>query len=69
GSSYWDEVINFDALVKYGTISEADLSLFQRADDPETALKILQEGLTKHHLTPQAEQPPEPAPEIAKSRI
>ena len=38
GSAFWKEIINFDALVKYGTISPEDLKLFEFADDPETAL-------------------------------
>ncbi len=71
GSSFWKEVLNFDALVRYGTISAADLNLFHYADDPQTALKILQEGLTRLYLQPLAERPPaeEEMPAIAKSRI
>ena len=46
GSSYWREVVNFDALVRHGTISPDDLDLFQFADDPQSALKILQQGLS-----------------------
>jgi len=71
GSKYWKEVLNFEALVRHGTIDEEDLRLFQYADDPETALAILQEQLTKYFLDP--EKPlPEPVPEtpqIAKSRV
>src|SRR6202008_252301 len=29
GSEYWKEIINFDALVRHGMISEEDLQLFQ----------------------------------------
>ena len=47
GSKYWKEIINFDALVKYGMISPEDLNLFQFADDPATAFEILKEGLTR----------------------
>ncbi len=71
GTQFWKEVLNFDALVRYGTISPGDLDLFQYADDPDDGLRILQEGLTKYYL-----QPGEPLPEqeqkipaIAKSRI
>jgi uncharacterized protein (TIGR00730 family) len=70
GTEYWQKVMNFDALVEYGTISPEDVNLFQPADDPATALAILQEGLTKYYLqpeTPLAE--PEEAPRLAKSRI
>ena len=46
GSSYWREVVNFDALVRHGTIGPEDLDLFQFADDPRSALEILQRGLS-----------------------
>jgi len=71
GSKYWQEIINFDALVKYGMIGPEDLSLFQYADDPQTALGILQDKLTKYYLTPEAplEEPAPETPEIAKSRV
>lgn len=45
GSSYWKEIVNFDALVRHGTIAPADLELFQFVDDPATALGILQREL------------------------
>lgn len=45
GSSYWREVINFDALVRHGMISPEDLDLLQFADDPRSAMEILQRGL------------------------
>jgi uncharacterized protein (TIGR00730 family) len=54
GSAYWKEILNLPALVKYGMIAETDLDLFQYADTPETALQILQENLTEHHLKPEA---------------
>ena len=52
GSQFWKEVIHFEALLQYKTISPDDLESFQYADDPETALRILQEGLTKYYLKP-----------------
>jgi uncharacterized protein (TIGR00730 family) len=48
GSSFWNEVLNFDALLKHGMITAADLDLFQFADDPETALEMLQQHLIAH---------------------
>lgn len=45
GSSYWNEIINFDALVRHGMIDRGDLALFQFADDPATALELLQNGI------------------------
>jgi uncharacterized protein (TIGR00730 family) len=71
GSQFWNEVINFEALVKHGVISPEDLDLFSFADDPQTALKLLQDGLTKYYLEPEGPlvEPAPPTPEIAKSRI
>jgi uncharacterized protein (TIGR00730 family) len=57
GSKFWKEVINFDALVRYGTISPEDINLFEFADDTDTALRILQEGLMKYHFQPEPETP------------
>jgi uncharacterized protein (TIGR00730 family) len=41
GRSFWTEVLNFDALIRWGTISPADLSLFHVADNPEEAFAYL----------------------------
>jgi uncharacterized protein (TIGR00730 family) len=46
GSSYWNEIINFEALVRHGMIDREDLALFRFADDPATALGLLQAGIT-----------------------
>ena len=61
GSRYWREVINFDVLVKKGTVAAEDLELFHFADTPEAAFQILQESLTRDYLT--ADETPEPKPE------
>jgi uncharacterized protein (TIGR00730 family) len=45
GSDYWNEIINFDALVRHGMISREDLNLVRYADDPATALGLLQAAL------------------------
>ncbi|MBI1956541.1 MAG: TIGR00730 family Rossman fold protein, partial [Acidobacteria bacterium] len=62
GSEFWKDVVHFDTLVRYETISPGDLELFQFADDPETAFQVLQEGLTKYYLQPEA-----PLPETLKA--
>ena len=54
GTSFWKDVLHLEALVRYGTISPEDLELVQYADDPAAALKILQDGLTKYYLAPDA---------------
>lgn len=47
GSSYWNEIINFDALVRYGMIERKDLDLVKFADDPAVALKLVQDGIAQ----------------------
>lgn len=63
GSQYWKEILNFDALVRYGMIAEKDLQLFRYADDPQTAFEMLKEGLLQYALQPEPE-----TPAIARSR-
>jgi uncharacterized protein (TIGR00730 family) len=50
GPEYWDDVIDFDALVKYGTISPGDLDLFHRTDSLDEAYDIITKGLTENAL-------------------
>jgi uncharacterized protein (TIGR00730 family) len=45
GSSYWKEIVDFDALVRHGMIDREDLALFKFADDPAAALALLQAGI------------------------
>lgn len=45
GSGYWTEVLNFDALVRHGMVDEQDLKLFHYADEPASALALLQAEL------------------------
>ncbi|MCC6369253.1 MAG: TIGR00730 family Rossman fold protein [Bryobacterales bacterium] len=71
GSAFWKDVLNFEALVKYGMISKEDLNLFQYADDPDTALRLLVDGLTRYYLHPKEPLPEfeQMIPAIAKSRV
>ena len=41
GSPFWKEVVNFDALVRHGTIAPEDLKLFEFVDEPRAALELL----------------------------
>ena len=45
GPDYWREIVNFEALKRHGVISPEDLELFEFADSPAEALKILQRRL------------------------
>jgi uncharacterized protein (TIGR00730 family) len=51
GTEFWNEVIDFDALVRHGMIAREDLELFYFADTPQAALEILTTEMTS---------PPEP---------
>jgi len=51
GTQYWNEVINFDALVRQGTIEREDLGLFHRTDSVDEAYEIVRRHLVEHALT------------------
>jgi uncharacterized protein (TIGR00730 family) len=70
GPEFWNEILNFDALVKHGVISEEDLNLFRFADTPDAALHILREDLTRYYLEPELalQRGFEEAPELARTR-
>jgi uncharacterized protein (TIGR00730 family) len=46
GSSYWKEILNFEALVRHGVISPEDLNLFRFVDEPAAAMSLLQAELS-----------------------
>jgi hypothetical protein len=60
GKSYWQRLVNFDALVEDGMVDQADLSLFSFADTAEEVwAQLLRRGLKAH--TPVSERPSPPA--------
>lgn len=50
GSDYWHEILNFDAMVKWGMVSSEDLSLFKFCDDVDTAFECLRDALNEHPI-------------------
>jgi uncharacterized protein (TIGR00730 family) len=60
GSDYWNEIINFKALLRHGMISSEDLQLFSFADDPRSAFSFLQQAIDM--------DPAEKTPAFAHSR-
>ncbi len=48
GTQYWDEVVNFDALVRHGTINAEDLKIFHRTDSVDEAFDIVTRDLTRY---------------------
>lgn len=57
GEEYWNDVLDFDALVRWGTISPDDLSLFRICSTPADAFAYLSESLT--HLYLESGEPPD----------
>ena len=45
GQEFWDEVLNLDALVRFGTINAEDLSLFRLTDSVDEAFEFIVAGL------------------------
>jgi hypothetical protein len=50
GGRYWDEVINFEALIRHGTISREDLGLFHRTDSVDETLALVTKHLADYAL-------------------
>jgi uncharacterized protein (TIGR00730 family) len=50
GTEYWREVINFDALVRHGTINASDVNLMHRTDSVDDAYNWLIQQLTEQAL-------------------
>ena len=61
GAAFWEEVIDFPALVRHGLIAPEDLQLFQFADDPASAFELLRAQLPVEPVAP-------PRPAFAHSR-
>ena len=61
GSAFWKEVVNFEALVRHGTIAAEDLELFEFVDEPRSAFERLKARIV---LT----AAPGAKPSFAKSR-
>ncbi len=61
GSAFWKEVVNFEALVRHGTIAAEDLKLFEFVDEPRSAFELIK---SRAQLAPQ----PQPPLWFAKSR-
>jgi uncharacterized protein (TIGR00730 family) len=61
GSAFWKEVVNFEALVRHGTIAAEDLQLFEFVDEPRSAFELIK---SRAQLAPH----PKPPLWFAKSR-
>jgi predicted Rossmann-fold nucleotide-binding protein len=50
GKKYWDEVLNWKAMVHWGTINESEYKLLQFADNVDDAFEVIRTGLEKYHM-------------------
>ena len=48
GTKYWQELINFDALIRHGTISAEDIRLMHRTDSVDDAYEFIVGELSKY---------------------
>ena len=53
GREFWDEVINFEALVRWGVVHRDDLDIFYKTDSVDDAFTYLRAKLESLYLTPQ----------------
>jgi hypothetical protein len=50
GRKYWDEVLNWKAMVRWGTIDEDEYKMLQFADTVDEAFDHIRAGLEKYHM-------------------
>jgi uncharacterized protein (TIGR00730 family) len=53
GAEYWDEILNFDALVRWGTISPKDLQIFYKTSSVDDAYAYVAGRLEELYSTPE----------------
>jgi predicted Rossmann-fold nucleotide-binding protein len=49
GRQYWDEIMNLEAMAKWGMIDYKDLNLFKVINDPDEAVDYMITELTRIH--------------------
>ncbi|MBI3667786.1 MAG: TIGR00730 family Rossman fold protein [Acidobacteria bacterium] len=49
GRKYWDQVLKFGAMERWGMIDPSDRELFQHADTPQQAFHLISGWLTRHY--------------------
>src|SRR5260370_139505 len=50
GRKYWDDVLNWKAMVRWGTINEEEYKMLQFADTVDEAFDRIRAGLEKYHM-------------------
>ena len=49
GKKYWSQVLNFDAMQRWGMIDEYDRQWIQYADNPKKAFRVITDWLTQNY--------------------
>ncbi len=55
GRNYWNEVLNWKAMLRWGTINRHEYSLLEFADTVEEAFERVKAGLEKYHIRLESE--------------
>jgi uncharacterized protein (TIGR00730 family) len=50
GRKYWDQVLNFRAIMRWGMISPNEYKMLQFADTVDEAFERIKSGLEKYHM-------------------
>jgi uncharacterized protein (TIGR00730 family) len=50
GRKYWNEILNWKAMVRWGTINEEEYKMLQFADTVDEAFEHIRAGLEKYHM-------------------
>ena len=50
GRKYWNDVLNWKAMQRWGTINEEEYGLLQFADTVDEAFELIRSSLEKHHM-------------------
>jgi uncharacterized protein (TIGR00730 family) len=50
GRSYWTDVLNLKAMVRWGTINQSEFDLLHYADTVDEAFEQIRSGLEKYHM-------------------
>ena len=50
GTEYWDEVLDFEPMVRHGMISPEDMDLFFRTDSVDEAFEFVTRHLLAHAI-------------------
>jgi hypothetical protein len=50
GKEYWDQILNFEAMIRHNVITREDANLFKFFSDVDSAFQYLKKELTKNYL-------------------